>query len=99
MKDPGSNNTFTVDFNSYNLIPQEKSDQNVTRWDKLSNDDKVTVESTLCLMNKFGVGDEFLHELSMSVAEFSIKSYLIKQRIEEPSWTYISGIMRGCSIA
>ena len=30
-------------------------------------------------MDKFGVGDEFVHELSMSVAEFPIKSSLIKQ--------------------
>ena len=99
MKHPGSSNTFTVDFNSNDLIAQAKSVQNVTQWDNLSNDDKVTVESILYLMKKFGVGDEFVHELSMSAAEFSIKSYLIKQRIEEPSWTYISGIMRGCSIA
>ena len=31
-------------------------------------------------MDKFGVGDEFVHELPMSVAEFPNKSYLIKQR-------------------
>ena len=34
-------------------------------------------------MDKFGVGDEFVHELSMSVADFPIKSYLIKQRRAE----------------
>ncbi|KAJ7365765.1 hypothetical protein OS493_002482 [Desmophyllum pertusum] len=30
-------------------------------------------------MDKFGVGDEFVHELSMAVEDFPIKSYLIKQ--------------------
>ena len=80
MKDPGSSNTFTVDFKSNNFSAQARCDQNATQYDKLSNDDKVTVESILYLMDKFGVGDEFVHELSMSVAEFPIKSYLIKQR-------------------
>ena len=31
------------------------------------------------LMDKFGVGDEFVHELSMVVNDFPVKSYLIKQ--------------------
>ena len=31
------------------------------------------------LMDKFGVGDEFIHELSMAVVDFPVKSYLIKQ--------------------
>ena len=31
-------------------------------------------------MDKFGVGDEFVHELSVSVPEFPIKSHLIKKR-------------------
>ena len=79
MKDPGSSNTFTVDFKSNNFSAQARSDQNVTQYDKLSNDDKVTVESILYLMDKFGVDDEFVRELSVSVAEFPIKSYLIKQ--------------------
>ena len=30
-------------------------------------------------MDKFGVGDEFIHELSMAVDDFPVKSYLIKQ--------------------
>ena len=80
MMDPGSSNTFTVDFKSNNFSAQARGDQNITQYGKLSNDDKVTVESILYLMDKFGVGDEFVHELSMSVAEFPIKSYLIKQR-------------------
>ena len=79
MKDPGSSNTFTVDFKSNHFSVQARSDQNITQYDKLSNDDKVTVESILYLMDKFGVGDEFVHELSISVAKFPIKSYLIKQ--------------------
>ena len=79
MKDPGSSNTFTVDFKSNHFSAQARSDQNITQYDKLSNDDKVTVESIPYLMDKFGVGDEFVHELTMSVAKFPIKSYLIKQ--------------------
>ena len=59
MKDPGSSNTFTVDFNSHNMSAQARSDQNITQYDKLSNDDEVTVESILYLMDKFGVGDEW----------------------------------------
>lgn len=30
-------------------------------------------------MDKFGVGDEFIHKLSMTVEDFPVKSYLIKQ--------------------
>ena len=46
---------------------------------KLHPNDKNTVESILFLMDKFGVGDEFIHELSMAVVDFPVKSYLIKQ--------------------
>lgn len=79
-RDPGSSNTFTVDFKSNNFSAEARSDQDTTQYDKLSNDDKVTVEGILYLMGKFGVGDEFVHELSVSAPEFPIKSYLIKQR-------------------
>ena len=30
-------------------------------------------------MNKFGVSDEFVHELSMVVEDFPVKSHLVKQ--------------------
>ena len=67
-------------FKSNNFSAQSRSDQNVTHFDKLSNDDKVTVESILHLKDKFGVVEEFVHELSVSVPEFPIKSYHIKKR-------------------
>ena len=49
-----------------------------TQYSKLSEDDKAKVESILYLIDKFGVGDEFVHELSMTIDGFP-KSYLFKQ--------------------
>ena len=49
-----------------------------TQFSKLSEDDKARVESILYLIDKFGVGDEFVHELSMTVDGLP-KSYLFKQ--------------------
>ena len=60
MKDPGSNNNFTVDLNSNNLSAQA-SDKHLTQYHKLSTDDKVTVEIIFYFMDKFGVGDQFVH--------------------------------------
>ena len=40
--------------------------------------DKSTIETVLFLMDKFAVGDAFIHELSM-VIDGMPKSYLIKQ--------------------
>ena len=51
---------------------------NETQYAKLSEDDKAKVESILYLIDKFGVGDEFIHEMSMTVDGMP-KSYLIKQ--------------------
>ena len=51
---------------------------NETQYAKLSEDDKAKVESILYLIDKFGVGDEFIHEMSMTVDGIP-KSYLIKQ--------------------
>ena len=48
------------------------------KYSKLSEDDKAKVESILYLIDKFGVGDEFVHELSMTTDGFP-KSYLFKQ--------------------
>ena len=49
-----------------------------TQFSKLSEDDKARVESILYLIDKFGVGDEFVHELSMTIDGLP-KSYLFKQ--------------------
>lgn len=48
------------------------------QYENLSEDDKCKVESLLFLMDKFAVGDAFLHEISM-VFEGIPKSYLVKQ--------------------
>jgi len=51
-----------------------------SKYEKLHLHDKNTVESKLFLKDKFGVGDEFIHEQSMAVDDFLVKSYiLIKQ--------------------
>ena len=50
-----------------------------SNYEKLHPDEKNTVETILFLMAKFGVGDEFIHELAMAVDDFPVKSYLIKQ--------------------
>ena len=48
------------------------------QYSKLSDDDKAKVEGILYLIDKFGVGDEFMYELSM-VVDGLPKSYLFKQ--------------------
>ena len=54
-------------------------DPQQSKYESLSKEDKTTVESVLFLMDKFGVSDEFVHELSMVIKDFPIESYLIKQ--------------------
>lgn len=49
-----------------------------TQFSKLSKDNKVRVESILYLIDNFGVGNEFVHELSMTI-EGLPKSYLFEQ--------------------
>ena len=56
----------------------QTSCQSDTQYAKLSDDDKARVESILYLIDKFGVGDEFIHELSM-IVDGMPKSYLFKQ--------------------
>ena len=48
--------------------PSEQSSSNceATQYERLSEKEKAKVEKTLFLMDKFGVGDNFIHELSMS---------------------------------
>ena len=48
------------------------------QYENLSSDSKCKVEAILFLMDKFAVGDAFIHELSM-VVDSMPKSYLIKQ--------------------
>lgn len=47
-------------------------------YESLSEDDKCKVETLLFLMDKFSVGDAFLHEVSM-VVDGMPKSYFVKQ--------------------
>ncbi len=48
------------------------------QFDSVTEADKSTIETVLFLMDKFAVGDAFIHELSM-VFDGMPKSYLIKQ--------------------
>ena len=48
------------------------------QYDSLSDSDKAKVESVLFLMDKFAVGDSFVHELTM-LSKGMPRSYLIKQ--------------------
>lgn len=53
--------------------------ENDKGFDALSDDDKSKVEKVLFLLDRFCVGDNFYHELSM-VIDGLPKSYLVKQR-------------------
>ena len=83
LKDPNSTDSFSIDFSTTNHSNPQQEHGGVasqkSKYEKLHPDDKNTVESILFLMDKFGVGDEFIHELSMAVDDFPVKSYLIKQ--------------------
>ena len=54
-----------------------------SRFDSLCDADKAKVEQTLFLLDKYGVGDSFFHELSMSNTAGLTRSYLIKQRRDD----------------
>ena len=56
-------------------------------YDKLSQDEKNKIEQVLFLMDKFCVGDEVYHELSM-IIEGLPKSYLVKQSRTNLNKTY-----------
>ncbi|CAB4028869.1 Hypothetical predicted protein [Paramuricea clavata] len=58
------------------------STDNVSGFDALSDDDKGKVEKVLFLLDKFCVGDDFYHEITMLV-EGLPKSYLVKQRRDQ----------------
>jgi len=78
LNDPGSSQTFTVDFKDTTQSEIEHDPQK-SKYESLSEEYKTTVESILFLMDKFGVSDEFVYELSMVIEDFPVKSYLIKQ--------------------
>ena len=76
---PSSFNTLqTPSANKQSHLSNQTSCQSETQYSKLSDDDKAKVEGILYLIDKFGVGDEFMHELSM-VVDGLPKSYLFKQ--------------------
>ena len=85
---PGTQSVDILPFSSDTLstpsAPKQSHPSNQTgcpsdtQYAKLREDDKAKVQSILCLIDKFGVGDEFIHELSMTVDGMP-KSYLIKQ--------------------
>ena len=85
---PGTQSVDTLPFSTDTLSTPSAQEQSHTsnqtacpsdtQYAKLSEDDKAKVESILYLIDKFGVGDEFIHELSMTVDGMP-KSYLIKQ--------------------
>ena len=58
---------------------QKSNDGDSTVFDSLSEEEKSKVEKVLFLLDKFCVGDNFCHELTM-VADGLPKSYLVKQR-------------------
>ena len=65
--------------------PNEQSSSNceAAQYERLSEKDKEKVEKTLFLMDKFGVGDNFIHELSMPPGSNLPRSYLIKQKHDD----------------
>jgi hypothetical protein len=62
---------------------QLSSNPEGNQYENLSEKDKAKVERTLFLMDKFGVGDSFIHELSMSPGLDLPRSYLIKQKRDD----------------
>ena len=70
---------FTVDLKDTTHGETEQENDPKSKCESLSKEDKNTVESIIFLMDKFGVGDEFVHELSIVIEDFPVKSYLIKQ--------------------
>ena len=61
-----ANNTPQVTPNhspSTSLLPTVTSQEQINQYDKLSSESKCKVEAILFLMDKFAVGDAFIHEL------------------------------------
>lgn len=59
-----------------------------TGYNNLSSDDKNKMEQVLFLLDKFCVGDEVYHELSLASNDSLPKSYLIKQLRSDLNKTY-----------
>ena len=64
--------------NGSSADPQETPRSRTKQYDSLTDEVKCQVEEILFLMDKFAVGDVFIHELSM-ILDGMPKSYLIKQ--------------------
>lgn len=64
--------------NGSSADPQETPRSRTKQYDNLTDEVKCRVEEILFLMDKFAVGDVFIHELSM-ILDGMPKSYLIKQ--------------------
>ena len=75
QSNPGSTISTSEDVH---LPASQNEHGKKNQYDSLSEADKEKVESVLYLMDKFSVGDAFIHELSMEVNGMP-KSYLIKQ--------------------
>jgi hypothetical protein len=61
-------------------VNQTQSDKTSksTKYVTLCENDKARIESLLYIIDKFGVSDEFIHELTM-ITDGLPKSYLVKQ--------------------
>lgn len=70
----------------YNLVYSTPTSSSCG-YSKLTEDEKNKVEQVLFLLDKFCVGDEVYHELSM-ILEGLPKSYLVKQSRSELNKTY-----------
>ena len=73
------------DGSPHTLDCSEKSHSG--KYENLSQDEKDNIEHVLFLMDKFCMGDEIYHELSM-FTEGLPKSYLIKQKRARLNATY-----------
>lgn len=62
---------------------QSSSNLDGNQYENLSEKEKANVDRTLFLMDKFAVGDNFIHELSMSPGSNLPRSYLIKQKRDD----------------
>lgn len=72
------NNIYNIDYNT----------DSQTGYNNLNEDDKSKLEKILFLLDKFCVGDEVYHELSLSSNGALPKSYLIKQLRSNLNKTY-----------
>lgn len=74
---PNPDSTISTSEDAQLHASQNEQSKN-KQYDSLSEADKEKVETVLYLMDKFSVGDAFIHELNMEVNGMP-KSYLIRQ--------------------